>query len=119
MYEKPKKILCTDAPDQVVAHQLSDNMIELKRLDQKIIITGNDFSVMATSPKSVNGTPQYTTITATNGKIDEADLQYKEEKPVVPPTGKRQKTDADGKPEFDANGAPVWEDDPDYTPPTE
>ena len=118
MYEKPKKILVSDSADQVVAHQLSDNMIELKRLDQKIIITGKDFSVMATSPKAINGQNPYTTITVTDGKVDQGEISYKPDAPT-PPVGKRQKVDAENKPEVDANGNPVWEDDPDYVAPTE
>ena len=118
MYDKPKKILVSDSADQVVAHQLSDNMIELKRLDQKIIITGNDFSVMATSPKAINGQNPYTTITATDGKIDTTDIQYKPDAPT-PPAGKKQKLDDKGEPVIDEKGEPVYEDDPDNPAPTE
>lgn len=106
MYEKPKKILVSGSDNMVVAHQLSDNMIELVRLDQKIIITGNDFSVMATSPKHLNGKSVYTTITATGGKIDTAELDYKPEKQ------RKQKLDDQGEPVVDAEGNPVYEDDP-------
>lgn len=118
MYDKPKKILVSDSTDQVVAHQLSDNMIELKRLDQKIIITGKDFSVMATSPKSINGQNPYTTITVTDGTVDLGDIQYKEDAPT-PPAGKKQKVDDDGKPVVDDKGEPVYEDDPNNPAPTE
>ena len=107
MYDKAKQVLVDGASDLVTAHIKSDNMIEIKRLDQKFIITGNDFSVMATSPKQVNGKLVYTTITATDGKIDEADLQFRADKP---PEGKKAKLDADGKPELDENGEPVYED---------
>jgi hypothetical protein len=118
MYDKPKKILVSDSADQVVAHQLSDNMIELKRLDQKIIITGTDFSVMATSPKSINGQHPYTTITVTDGKVDAGEISYKPDAPQ-PPAGKKQKVDEKGEPVVDDKGEPVWEDDPDNPAPTE
>lgn len=110
MYEKPKKILVQGSSGMVVAHQLSDNMIELVRLDQKIIITGKDFSVMATSPKHVDGKNVYTTITATDGKIDEADIEYKPEKPNdEPPAGKKFKLDDKGEKVLDDDGKPVLE----------
>jgi len=113
MYEKPKKVLVSGSENMVVAHQLSDNMIELVRLDQKIIITGKDFSVMATSPKHLNGKNVYTTITATEGVIDAADLEYRAEKPdEQPPEGKQFKLDADGKKILDADGKPEVEDMP-------
>lgn len=110
MYEKPKKILVPGTSGQVVAHQLADNHIELVRQDQKIIITGNDFSVMATSPKHVDGKNVYTTITATDGKIDEDDIEYKPEKTEEPPEGKKFKLDDDGEKVLDDEGQPVLED---------
>ena len=112
LYEKPKKILCADDADFVAAHQLSDNMIEIKRLDQKMIITGDDFSVMVTSPTKANAAKErFTTITATNGKIDEDDLTYKDEQPNdQPPAGKKFKLDDDGNKILDADGNPELED---------
>jgi hypothetical protein len=110
MYEKPKKILVAGASDMVTAYQLSDNMIEIGRLDQKIMIDFKTSSVMVTSPKHLNGKPVYTTITATDGKIDEADLEYKEEKPPKAPDGKKQKVDENGEPVVDDDGNPVYED---------
>ena len=114
MYDKPKKILCADNPNFVTAHQLSDNMIEIVRQDQKIIITGADFSVMVTSPtKSNSEKNQYTSIVATDGKIDESNLEYKAEKPdEQPPEGKQFKLDADGNKEKDADGKFIFEDKP-------
>lgn len=113
LYEKPKRILCADDSNFVAAHQLSDDMIEIKRLDQKIIIMGGDFSVMVTSPTKANADKeQFTTITATNGKIDSDDLTYKEEKPETPPEGKQFVVDADGKQVLDADGKPTLEDIP-------
>lgn len=114
LYEKPKRILCADDSDFVAAHQLSDNMIEIKRLDQKMIITGDDFSVMVTSPTKANASKErFTTITATNGKIDEDDLQYKADKPDdQPPEGKQFKLDDNGEKILDADGKPELEDAP-------
>lgn len=113
MFEKPKKILVDGSETMVTAHQLSDNMIEIVRMDQKFIITGNDFSVMMSSPKHVNGKNVYTTVTATNGKIDESDIAYRPEKPEdQPPEGKQFKLDADGKKILDADGKPELEDIP-------
>ncbi len=113
MYEKPKKILVPGSDHMVVAHQTSDNMIELVRMDQKVIITGKDFSVIATSPKHVNGKFVYCTITATDGKIDVADLEYRAEKqPDQPPEGKQFKLDDDGNQILDADGKPELEDKP-------
>lgn len=113
MYPKPKKILVPGSENMVVAHQVSDNMIELVRLDQKIIITGKDFSVMATSPKHVNGKNVYTTITATDGKIDEGELEYRAEKQEdQPPEGKQFKLDDKGEKILDADGKPELEDIP-------
>lgn len=113
MYEKPKKILVPGSDHMVVAHQVSDNMIELVRMDQKIIITGKDFSVMATSPKHVNGKNVYTTITATDGKIDQEELEYRAEKQEdQPPEGKQFKLDDDGNKILDADGKPEVEDIP-------
>jgi len=95
----------------VVAHQLSDNMIELVRLDQKIIITGKDFSVMATSPKHVDGKNVYTSITATDGVIDASEIEYKADKPAdTPPDGKKFKLDDKGEKVLDDEGKPVLED---------
>jgi hypothetical protein len=110
LYDKPKQILVEGSTDLVTAHQKSDNMIELKRLDQKIIITGSDFSVMATSPKHVGGKYVYTTITATDGKIDSGDLNYREDK--QPPEGKQYKLNDKGEKELDDNGEPILEDKP-------
>jgi len=113
MYEKPKKILNEESESLVTAHQVSDNMIELVRLDQKIIITGKDFSVMATSPKHINGKPVYTTITATDGKIDETDLKYRAEKAEDElPEGKQFKLDDAGEKILDSDGKPELEDKP-------
>jgi len=113
MYEKPKKVLVSGSDNMVVAHQLSDNMVEIVRSDQKFIITGNDFSIMATSPKHLNGKNVYTTITATDGKVDEADLEYRAEKQEdQPPEGKQFKLDADGNKVVDADGKPEFEDKP-------
>lgn len=105
MYEKPKKILVDGSETMVTAHQLSDNMIEIVRMDQKFIITGKDFSVMMTSPKHVNGKNVYTTVTATDGKIDERDIAYRAEKPE-----RKQKVDDDGNPVVDDDGNPVYDD---------
>jgi len=110
MYEKPKKILVAGSNDMVTAHQTSDNMIEISRLDQKIIVDFKTGSVMITSPKHLNGKSVWTTITATDGKIDEADLEYKPEKPVAP-EGKKPKLDENGEPVVDDDGNPVYEDE--------
>lgn len=113
MYDKPKKILVAGSNGMVVAHQLSDNMIELVRLDQKIIITGKDFNVMATSPKHVDGQNVYTTITATDGVIDASEIEYKPEKQDdQPPEGKQFKLDDKGEKILDADGKPELEDKP-------
>lgn len=113
MYPKPKKILVDGSDNMVVAHQLSDNYVEIVRMDQKFIITGNDFSVIASSPKHLNGKNVFTTITATNGKIDESDLTYRSEKPEdQPPEGKQFKLDDDGKQIIGADGKPELEDIP-------
>lgn len=114
LYEKPKKILCAENPKFVTAHQLSDNMIEIVRQDQKIIITGSDFSVMATDPTKANSDKhQYTSIVATNGVIDSSDLEYKAEQPDdQPPEGKQFKLDANGEKEKDADGKFIFEDKP-------
>lgn len=111
MYDKPKKILVSGSNSMVTAHQLSDNMVEIVRLDQKMIITGQDFSVMISSPKHVDGKNVYTTVSATAGKIDDSELEYKPEKPKDPPDGKKQKLDDDGKPVVDDDGNPVYIDD--------
>lgn len=116
MYEKPKKILVDGSDSMVVAHQLSDNMIEIVRMDQKFVITGKDVSIMATSPKHVNGKNVFTTITMTDGKVDEEELAYRPEKPKderVP------KLDDEGKPVLDDKGEPVYEDPQPVEPPQE
>lgn len=113
LYEKPKKILCAENPKFVTAHQLSDNMIEIVRQDQKIIITGSDFSVMATDPTKANSDKhQYTSIIATNGVIDSSNLEYKADQEDQPPEGKQFKLDDEGKKVLDADGKPVLEDAP-------
>lgn len=112
MFEKPKKILVDGSESMVVAHQTSESMLEIVRLDQKIIVDFSTNSVMMTSPKHVNGRSVYTTVTATNGKIDEADLTYRAEREVTPPEGKQFKLDANGEKEKDADGNFVFEDKP-------
>ena len=113
MYDKPKKILVEGSDHMVTAHQLSDDMIEIVRMDQKFIITGKDFSVMATSPKHVNGKGVYTTIVATDGKIDDSELEYRAEKEEdTPPEGKQFKVDDKGEKVLDADGKPELEDKP-------
>lgn len=109
MYEKPKKVLVAGSHDMVTAHQLSDSLLEIGRLDQKIMIDFSTQSVMVTSPKHLNGKTVYTTITATDGKIDDGELEYKAEKPKAP-EGKKQKLDDDGKPVVDDDGNPVYVD---------
>ena len=109
MYEKPKKILVAGASDMVTAYQLSDSMIEIGRLDQKIMVDFATNSVMVTSPKHLNGKTVYTTITATDGKIDESELEYKPEKQKAP-EGKVQKVDENGEPVVDDDGNPVYVD---------
>lgn len=112
MYEKPKKILVDGSETMVVAHQTSDSMLEIVRLDQKIIVDFATNSVMMTSPKHVNGRNVYTTVTATNGKIDEGELSYRPEKTVEPPEGKQFKLDENGEKVKDDDGNFVFEDKP-------
>lgn len=109
MYEKPKKILVAGSNEMVTAHQLSDSLLEIGRLDQKIMVDFSTNSVMVTSPKHLNGKTVYTTITATDGKIDESELEYRAEKPKAP-EGKKQKVDENGEPVVDDDGNPVYED---------
>jgi hypothetical protein len=71
-----KKILCSDANcDNVIAHQLTDKTVELKRLDQMTTATGDNWSLLATCPKH----PEHKTSLVVNaGKLDESELRYKD-----------------------------------------
>lgn len=111
MYEKPKKVLVAGSNEMVTAHVLSDSLLEVGRLDQKIMVDFSTQSVMITSPKHLNGKTVYTTITATDGKIDVDDLEFKAEKPKAPENNKKQKVDEHGKPVVDDDGNPVYEDE--------
>jgi hypothetical protein len=52
-----KKIQCADPHcDGVIAHQISDKTFELKRLDQAVTMTGNNWSTLARLPESSTGT---------------------------------------------------------------
>jgi hypothetical protein len=54
-----KKIQCADPHcDGVIAHQISDKTFELKRLDQAVTMTGNNWSTLATSPRIPNIRPR-------------------------------------------------------------
>jgi hypothetical protein len=72
-----KKIQCADPHcDGVIAHQISDKTFELKRLDQAVTMTGNNWSTLATCPKN----PKHqTSIVVTDGRVDASLLRYKEE----------------------------------------
>lgn len=72
-----KKIQCADPHcDGIIAHQISDKTFELKRLDQGVTMTGNNWSSLATCPKN----PKHqTSIVVTDGKVDTSELRYKEE----------------------------------------
>ena len=72
-----KKIQCADPNcDGVIAHQISEKTIELKRLDQGVVMTGNSWSSMATCPKN----PKHqTAIVVNDGKVDASELRYKDE----------------------------------------
>lgn len=72
-----KKILCSDPNcNNVIAHQISDKTVELKRLDQMTTATGSNWSLLATCPKH----PEHkTSLVVNDGKLDDAELRFKEE----------------------------------------
>ena len=72
-----KKILCSDPNcDTVLAHQLTDKTVELKRLDQMTTATGENWSLLATCPKH----PEHkTSLVVNDGKLDDSELRFKEE----------------------------------------
>lgn len=73
-----KKLLCSDPNcDKVVAHQITDKTFELRRLNQSVTMTGENFSGMATCPENPDH-PQ-TSIVVTGGKLDTSAIRFKDE----------------------------------------
>jgi hypothetical protein len=72
-----KRIQCGPKDcDGIVAHQISDKTFQVGRKEQRVTMTGDHWSGLATCP--VNPKHQ-TSIVVTDGKVDASDLRYKEE----------------------------------------
>ena len=74
-----KRIQCADKNcDGIIAHQISDKTFELRRLNQGVTMTGQNWSSLATCP--INPKHQ-TSIVVTDGKVDASVLRYKDAEP--------------------------------------
>lgn len=72
-----KRIQCADPNcDGIIAHQITDKTFELKRTDQTVMMTGGNWSTMATCPRN---SKHQTSIVVTDGQVDASQLRYKEE----------------------------------------
>lgn len=95
-----KKILCNNSElPRVFAHLLDDGTIDIVRQDQRFTIIGESFTLIGTNPQGEGKT----ILDVVGGKLQDEEINFKEEEKDGNQEIKPEANDPDGQPDIGAD----------------